>query len=245
MEWYYVQAGQRVGPISQEELDRLFQSGATTLDTLVWRAGMADWQPYSAFKGVEPGLAAVLPSADSFVCSECGNSFSAENLIQIGSQRVCGNCKPILLQRLKEGASLPGVLQYAGFGIRFAAKAIDGVIAIMLYWAMVLGLVGLSRARPQQETPIMLMITLLYYVILGSYSVFFLGKYGATPGKMACKLKVINANGGKVSYGKATGRFFAEILSGLILYIGYIIAAFDDEKRALHDRICNTRVVKL
>jgi uncharacterized RDD family membrane protein YckC len=39
------------------------------------------------------------------------------------------------------------------------------------------------------------------------------------------------------------GRFSAEILSGLIFYIGYIMVAFDSEKRALHDRICNTRVI--
>ncbi|HET6371045.1 MAG TPA: RDD family protein, partial [Nitrospiria bacterium] len=42
----------------------------------------------------------------------------------------------------------------------------------------------------------------------------------------------------------ACGRYFAEILSGIILCIGYIMAAFDDEKRALHDRICGTRVIK-
>ncbi len=61
---------------------------------------------------------------------------------------------------------------------------------------------------------------------------------------MALGLKVITADGDKVSYLKAFGRYFAEIVSGIILCIGYIMAAFDDEKRTLHDRICNTRVVK-
>ena len=70
------------------------------------------------------------------------------------------------------------------------------------------------------------------------------GKHGATPGKMACGLKVVSPDGGPVSYGKACGRFFAEMLSGLTLGIGYIMVAFDDEKRALHDRICNTRVIR-
>src|ERR1044072_2080041 len=41
----------------------------------------------------------------------------------------------------------------------------------------------------------------------------------------------------------ACGRFFAEILSGLLLYVGYILAGFDEEKRSLHDRIFNARVV--
>ena len=88
---------------------------------------------------------------------------------------------------------------------------------------------------------------IFYTVTIGvaaAYTTWFLGKYAATPGKMALGLKVITADGGKVSYLKAFGRYFAEIVSGIILNIGYIMAAFDDEKRALHDRICNTRVVK-
>jgi uncharacterized RDD family membrane protein YckC len=60
---------------------------------------------------------------------------------------------------------------------------------------------------------------------------------------MACNVKVVKADGSPVGYGLATGRFFAKIISGIILGIGYIMAAFDEEKRSLHDRICNTRVV--
>ena len=74
---------------------------------------------------------------------------------------------------------------------------------------------------------------------------FFLGKFGATPGKMACKLKVVRPDGERISYARALGRHFAEMLSGIILYIGYIMAAFDEEKRTLHDRICDTRVIKV
>jgi uncharacterized RDD family membrane protein YckC len=82
------------------------------------------------------------------------------------------------------------------------------------------------------------------YIVFAVYSAFFVGTYGATPGKMVCRIKIVNADGSKVSYGKAIGRYFAELLNAFTLYIGYIIAAFDDEKRTLHDRICNTRVVK-
>ena len=61
---------------------------------------------------------------------------------------------------------------------------------------------------------------------------------------MACGLKVIRPDGEEITYGRACGRFFADILSYVILFIGYIMVAFDEEKRALHDRICDTRVVK-
>jgi uncharacterized RDD family membrane protein YckC len=40
------------------------------------------------------------------------------------------------------------------------------------------------------------------------------------------------------------GRYFAQGLSAMLLYIGYIMAGFDSEKRALHDYLCDTRVIK-
>jgi uncharacterized RDD family membrane protein YckC len=76
------------------------------------------------------------------------------------------------------------------------------------------------------------------------YSWFFLSRDGATPGKMALGLKVVRADGSKLSTGRIIGRFFSELLSSLLLCIGYIMAGFDEEKRALHDRICDTRVIK-
>ena len=72
-----------------------------------------------------------------------------------------------------------------------------------------------------------------------------IGKFGATLGKMACKVRVVTADGEKVSYGRATGRYFAKILSYIVCLIGFIMAFFDQERRALHDRICNTRVITI
>ena len=55
---------------------------------------------------------------------------------------------------------------------------------------------------------------------------------------------MLRTDGGRVTYLRAFARSAAEILSVLILYVGYIMAGFDEEKRALHDRICSTRVVR-
>jgi uncharacterized RDD family membrane protein YckC len=77
-----------------------------------------------------------------------------------------------------------------------------------------------------------------------SYETFFMAKMAATPGKMAVGLKVIRPDGSPVSVGRAAGRYFAKILSTIILLIGYIMAGFDSQKRALHDMICDTRVIK-
>ena len=77
------------------------------------------------------------------------------------------------------------------------------------------------------------------------FATYFIGRFAATPGKMICGLKVVTPDGaGSVSYARAAGRHLSEYISMIILAIGYIMAAFDSEKRALHDRICNTRVIK-
>jgi uncharacterized RDD family membrane protein YckC len=85
---------------------------------------------------------------------------------------------------------------------------------------------------------------LLALVMNFAYYVYFLSKYQATPGKMALGLKVVTPEGAPITSGTATARFFAEMLSGIICLIGYIMAAFDEENRTLHDRLCNTRVVR-
>jgi uncharacterized RDD family membrane protein YckC len=81
-------------------------------------------------------------------------------------------------------------------------------------------------------------------VMPAAYTSWFLGKYAATPGKMAFKLKVVSSDGSRISYLRGLGRHFAKWISWMIMGIGFLMAAFDDEKRTLHDRICDTRVVK-
>jgi len=77
-----------------------------------------------------------------------------------------------------------------------------------------------------------------------AYEVYFLSqRNGATLGKQVLGLRVIRADGGPIPVNLAVGRFFAYLLNSFTLLIGFIIAGFDSEKRALHDRICDTRVI--
>lgn len=102
----------------------------------------------------------------------------------------------------------------------------------------------LSSSDPSHSFVLAMILNVLQIAIAATYTTWFLGRYGATLGKMACKIKVVTADGERVSYARACGRHFAEFISSLILFIGYIMAAFDNQKRTLHDRICNTRVVR-
>jgi uncharacterized RDD family membrane protein YckC len=101
-----------------------------------------------------------------------------------------------------------------------------------------------SFDEPAAFAIIQLISTILNFIIPAAYESWFVGKYAATPGKMACKLKVVMSDGDRISFARAVGRHFAKYISGLILGIGYIMAGFDEQKRALHDRICDTRVIK-
>jgi uncharacterized RDD family membrane protein YckC len=152
----------------------------------------------------------------------------------------------VFVQKLKEGMHVGGALDYAGFWIRFGAKLIDGIILWVVN--MVVALVGGLLIMPNPEgvgaIGVQLVIMLLQIVVGAAYTTWFLGRFGATLGKMACKIVVVTPDGGSISYTRALGRHFAEWISGIILCIGYIMAAFDDEKRTLHDRICDTRVVR-
>jgi uncharacterized RDD family membrane protein YckC len=76
------------------------------------------------------------------------------------------------------------------------------------------------------------------------YQGYFLSQKGATLGKMLMGLKVVTFDGGPITVSRAIGRYFASMLSSMILCIGYIMVAFDDQKRALHDHICGTRVIR-
>jgi uncharacterized RDD family membrane protein YckC len=77
-----------------------------------------------------------------------------------------------------------------------------------------------------------------------SYEAFFVVKYAATPGKMLCRLQVLTPGGQKLKTGRAIGRYFAKLLSSMTCAVGFLLAAFDEQKRTLHDHICSTRVMR-
>lgn len=87
-------------------------------------------------------------------------------------------------------------------------------------------------------TPIMLAFPWLYYAVLES------SDKKATFGKRALDIKVIDSNNNKISFLRATIRYWSKFISALILLVGYIMAAFTPKKQALHDIIASTYVVK-
>jgi len=189
------------------------------------------------------------PSSDRrAACVMCRRPSPVSEMVQIQGKWVCGDCKPDYVRTLKMGLTQPGEHRYAGFWIRLAAKIIDGMAVGFASLIILLPLQFAFMASTQMQGPGEVMVysafsNLLQFGITAAYGTFFLGKFQATPGKMACGLRVVRPAGENLTYLRSFGRCLAEVISYIIIAIGYIIAAFDSEKRTLHDRICDTRVV--
>ncbi len=147
-----------------------------------------------------------------------------------------------------EQIQVQAVSKYAGFWKRFAAYLIDSVI---------LGIVGLIISAiangaydpvymdgavaynpgSGMATWILILVGWIYFAVMES-SV----KQG-TLGKIALGIKVTDLNGARISFGRATGRHFAKIISTIIILIGFLMIAWTKQKQALHDKIAKCLVV--
>jgi uncharacterized RDD family membrane protein YckC len=189
-------------------------------------------------------------------CSECGRPTPPDELAHFGDRLICPLCKDAYTQKLREGVMPAAGMRYAGFWWRFLAALIDGIILTVASKALQFALfpsMSVITAQPPSADPFaalgMAMATMGWAVLLSTavsvtYSTLFMGALGAVPGMMVCGLKVARPDGSPIGYGRACARYFAAVLSSLILCIGYLLIAFDAEKRALHDMICDTRVIK-
>lgn len=105
MTWFYAINDQKIGPVSDSQLDELLGSGKINRDTLVWREGMADWQPLNAVRAAsQPPF----PGFQSVACAECGRTFPPGDLILLNRSWICAQCKPVFLQKMSEGVTAPG-----------------------------------------------------------------------------------------------------------------------------------------
>ncbi|MBR7067408.1 MAG: RDD family protein [Bacteroidales bacterium] len=128
-------------------------------------------------------------------------------------------------------------MNYAGFWIRFLATLIDGIV-IATFVGIVVNLIGGAQQASLSYSLFMLAAQWGYYSLMES------SERQATLGKIVLGLRVTDLQGNRISFGKATARFFGKVLSGLLLFIGYIMVAFTDKKQGLHDKLVSTLVLK-
>jgi uncharacterized RDD family membrane protein YckC len=155
-------------------------------------------------------------------------------------------------------------LPYAGFWERVAAYLIDGLILGIPFGILVVILIFLfggfgvmmhrrNRVDPAEAmafaAPMFSLFFLGMLIFVALQWLYFAGlessERQATFGKSVMSLRVADSEGRRLSFGHATGRFFAKIVSGMVPFaIGYIMAAFTARKQALHDLIAGTLVLR-
>jgi uncharacterized RDD family membrane protein YckC len=138
--------------------------------------------------------------------------------------------------------------QYGGFWIRVLAYIIDYfIVNFATAILFVVFAVGIAVAEPSDEAAGgalvlvwggTLVIDWLYHAIMESSS------WQGTVGKKGLNLVVANTAGERISFGRATARYFAKILSALVLLIGYFMVGWTQRKQGLHDLIVDTVVYK-
>jgi uncharacterized RDD family membrane protein YckC len=201
-------------------------------------------------------------------CNACGQPVPSASVVPpippvspappqtpVSSQYAPGYVPPV--QAAWQTSARPPVA-YAGFWLRLVAFIIDAIVLHFVFTIVTLpfiasmGIRGIMRGHmpmsPEELIPLMrqlfhiflirTVLNWLYYALLESSA------WQATLGKKALGLEVTDMQGTRISFGRATGRFFAKIISALILWIGFIMAGFTEEKQALHDMIAGTLVIR-
>jgi uncharacterized RDD family membrane protein YckC len=189
-------------------------------------------------------------------CRNCGQEVGAP----VPAATVAGSAP---IPPVAVDTRVSGLRAYGGFWIRFVAALIDGLILGIPFMLVVivamffLGGFGLMMRRNAVDArataailgPLIVGYLLAMIFFLGLEWLYFAGMESserqATFGKAAVSLRVTDLEGGRLSFGHATGRFFSKIVSGMIPFaIGYIMAGFTAKKQALHDMIAGTLVLR-
>jgi uncharacterized RDD family membrane protein YckC len=206
--------------------------------------------PHCAFsKEIDPGR--IPDGVKKVVCPRCKEPFALPERESQAVDQPTEEPQPQVPAMAPPVVANAADLPKAGFWIRVVASMVDSLLAglAQFFFAFVLMITAgnLMGGGNLNDSASYSLLTTLFSIVFGfTYSVFFTGYCGQTPGKMVLRIKVIRTSGAEIGYGRALLREVpGKFLSGILLGIGYLMVAFDDRKQGLHDRIADTYVIKL
>jgi len=152
--------------------------------------------------------------------------------------KFCGKCGEKLVERKKD-EEITSIKQkeYATFFDRFLAFAIDySIMAILMF--VIVFVTGWTWSD-EGMTP-----TIIEWLFLITYNVFFLSTWSKTPGKALFNLVVLDEEGRHLTSGVALKRQLLQILSTFLFGIGYWNMGSDNKKQTFHDKKAQTVVIR-
>jgi len=214
--------GVEYGPVSLDELQAWITDGRVAGATQVWLSDVSLWSTADRYQELQADLSRLYANAAAIVQ-------------QIG--------RP------------------AGFWARVGAYLLDQLILIPLFvllWFPVADAMQWQRLPPDLPTELtddtktkfsadctvwVDRAALIYLPIFFVYDVLLNGTFGATLGKMAIGAQIRLLDGSRLTYSRATLRWWAARLSQFLLFGGFLIVALRADKRGLHDFLAGTKVV--
>jgi uncharacterized RDD family membrane protein YckC len=237
MEVWIGRDGERHGPYKEVDVRQWLRSGEVSPSDLGWYEGMADWQP----------LSSLFPDA-----------------VETAAPPAFTPPPPIAPRAMDVPESSAAALaDYAGFWKRVAAYVLDAIV-LWLPNMLVSGMLGANEAAeiylkaklaagsdPQLALeafnnyfhalgPALLaqtIITWLYFALCESSA------WQGTLGKRLLGIRVTDIDGHRISFMRATGRYFGKLLSAFILCVGFLMVAWTQRKQGLHDLLAQTLVL--
>ena len=134
--------------------------------------------------------------------------------------------------------------EYAGFWIRFGAMLIDLVVMIIVLYIPLTIIYG-EEYWIREQFIYGFWDVILGYIVPIVVTIWFWLRYSGTPGKMATRLRIVDAaTGNKMTTGQAIGRYFAYTIAILPLCLGLIWVGIDKKKQGWHDKLAGTVVIR-
>lgn len=198
-------------------------------------------------------------------CGACGQPVGASPVVAPSSANAAPAYAAASPAAVPGSAYVPGhaplLAPYAGFWLRAVAYLLDSIIlgivfgAFLLVAAAIIGFGAIAAAFRNADNPGAIPVAIIFLIVsVAAASIIVSWLYyawmessasQATLGKLALGLYVTDLQGRRISFGRASGRFFAKIITGLIpFFLGYILAGITEKKQALHDMIASCLVLR-
>lgn len=237
------------GPVPHSFVDDRVRSGIWPSSLNVAAVGSANWRPFIA----RATLAPIADQATVAMGSKGVDSLALPTQV-IGDLRAANPAPAAAAVFTSTAQATSGLLPegeviHAGFWRRFAANMADSFILGIVSAVLMSLIAGVTAALVSSDNQgaafamggigyiLLIVLSWLYFAKLESSA----GQ--ATPGKRLMGIKVTDDKGQRIGFGRATGRFFGKIISGMIFNIGYMLAGWTGRKQALHDMMAGTCVV--
>lgn len=179
-------------------------------------------------------------------CRECG----AENGAGAAFCRICGvRMVPVIpecVERSPAGDDRAPQVEYAGFWLRFGAYLIDSVLLLIVDGLLAVpAVLFVENWEGAEVTVAALGWYIAVLIIAVAYFTYFESSTAqATPGKRAVGIFVADRDGNRITGFRAFGRYWARVLSFMVLYLGVLLIGFTDQKEGLHDILAGTLVYR-